>query len=67
MLAWAVIERCGSQLRVTKGRVYGLDYSSVFALADGMGVNSPLLAETLPSIEQVIVEAYRAEGEAAGE
>ncbi len=45
------------------GAPYALDFTAVLTLADAMGAGSPLLADALPSIEAVIVNAYREESE----
>ncbi len=44
------------------GAPYGLDFTAVLMLAEAMGAMSPLLAGALPSVEAIILEAYRKEG-----
>lgn len=58
-LVWAVIERCGAQVRTLRHIVCGLDFTAVLALAGAMGVPTRLLSSVLPTVEAVIVEAYR--------
>lgn len=60
-LVWAVIERCGAQVRTLRHIVCGLDFTAVLALAGAMGVPTGLLSSVLPTVEAVIVEAYRDE------
>lgn len=40
------------------GGVYALDFGAVLMLASAMGGLNPLLAEVLPEIEPIIVNAY---------
>lgn len=64
-MTWAVIERCGGQVRAGMGTPYALDFTAVLLLADAMGAGTTLLADVLPSIEAVIVKSYREESENA--
>lgn len=59
MIAWAVIERCGGQVRAGFGAPYALDFTAILTMASAMGADSPLLADVLPFVEPVIVQAYR--------
>jgi hypothetical protein len=59
LTAWAVIERCGGQVRAGMGAPYGLDFAAVLMLADAMGARSALLADILPRIETVIVRSIQ--------
>ncbi len=59
LLAWEVIRRCAGQVRAVMGGVYAIDFGAVFALAQAMDASSPLLADILPEIEPIIVNAYR--------
>lgn len=59
MVAWAVIERCGGQVRAGIGGAYALDFAAILMLADAMGARSALLADLLPAIEPVMIKAYR--------
>lgn len=47
------------------GTPYALDFTAVLLLADAMGAGTALLADVLPSVEAVIVKAYREESENA--
>lgn len=58
-MAWAVVRRCGGQVRAGLGGPYALDYGAILMMADAMGAGTPLLADVLPSVEPVIVKAYR--------
>jgi len=64
-VAWAVVERCGGQVRTHRGGVYGLDFTAVLLMAEAMGAGTGLLAEILPMVEPIIVSAYREGGENA--
>jgi len=64
-VTWAVIERCGGQVRAGMGAPYALDFTAVLLLADAMGAGTTLLSDVLPSIEAVIVKAYREDSENA--
>ncbi|CAO4134754.1 DUF7697 family protein [Methylorubrum extorquens] len=64
-MAWAVVERCGGQVRTHRGGVYGLDFTAVLLMAEAMGASTGLLAEILPMVEPIIVSAYREGGENA--
>ncbi|MET3692338.1 DUF1799 domain-containing protein [Methylobacterium goesingense] len=64
-MTWAVLERCGGQVRAGMGSPYALDFTAVLLLADAMGARTALLADVLPSVEAVIVKAYREESENA--
>lgn len=59
MVAWAVVRRCGGQVRSGFGGPYALDYGAILMMADAMGACTALLADVLPSVEPVIVKAYR--------
>jgi len=41
--------------------VYALDFGAVLTFAQVLGAASPLLAETLPEIEPLVVAHYRPE------
>jgi hypothetical protein len=56
--AWEAIRRAAGQVRTAEGRVYALDLGAVLLLADAMGALNPLLVETLPEIESIVVRAY---------
>lgn len=58
-----MLERCGGQVRAGMGNPYALDFTAVLMLADAMGAGTALLADVLPSIEAVIVKAYREDSE----
>ncbi|MHC2089468.1 DUF7697 family protein [Methylobacterium sp. CM6244] len=62
-MTWAVIERCGGQVRAGMGAPYALDFTAVLLMANAMGANTALLADVLPSMEAVIVQAYREDSE----
>lgn len=59
IVTWAVIRRCGGQVRAAFGGPYALDYGAILMMADAMGAGTALLADVLPSVEPVIVKAYR--------
>ncbi len=59
LLAWEVIRRCAGQVRAVTGGVYAIDFGAVLALAEAMDAALPLLADILPEIEPIIVNAYR--------
>ena len=40
------------------GGVYAMDFGAVLMLASAMGALNPLLADVLPEIEPIIVNAY---------
>lgn len=63
LTAWAVIERCGGQVRTGFGGPYALDFAAILMMADAMGARTTLLADVLPAVEPLIVRAYRTEGE----
>jgi hypothetical protein len=65
LTAWAVIRRCGGQVRAGAKGPYALDFGAVLVLADAMGATSALLADVLPHVEPVIVTAYREQVENA--
>ena len=50
-------------MRAVPGGVYGLDFGAVLLLAEAMGALNPVLAETLPELEPLIVRAYKRETE----
>ncbi|ACK81230.1 MULTISPECIES: DUF7697 family protein [Methylorubrum] len=58
-MAWAVIRRCGGQVRAAFAGPYALDYGAILMMADAMGAETALLADALPSVEPIIVKAYR--------
>ncbi len=58
-MAWAVIRRCGGQIRAAFAGPYALDYGAILMMADAMGAETALLADALPSVEPIIVKAYR--------
>ena len=64
-MAWAVIERCGGQVRTHQTGVYALDFTAVLLMANAMGASTGLLAEVLPAVEPIIVTAYREAAENA--
>ena len=64
-MTWAVIERCGGQIRVGFGGPYALDYVGFLMMAQAMGAPTALLADVLPSIEPIVIQAYRQEAENA--
>lgn len=41
------------------GSPYGLDFGAILMLADAMGAKSPLLADILPRIESIMVQAIQ--------
>ena len=41
------------------GGVYAVDFSAVLMLADAMGALNPVLIESLPELEPIIVWAYK--------
>lgn len=41
------------------GGVYGIDFGAVLTFADAMGALNPILIETLPELEPIVVRAYR--------
>lgn len=43
------------------GGVYGIDFGAVLLLAEAMGALNPVLIETLPELEPIVVRAYRRE------
>ena len=43
------------------GGVYGIDFGAVLLFAEAMGALNPVLIETLPELEPVVVRAYRRE------
>ena len=59
--AWEVLRRCSGQVRAVMGGVYAIDFSAVLMLADAMGALNPILVETLPELEPIVVRAYRRE------
>ncbi len=66
MVTWAVIERCGGQVRANLGGPYALDFTAILMMAAAMGAGTALLADVLPAIEPVILKAYREESDNAG-
>ncbi len=58
-MAWAVIRRCGGQVRAAFAGPYALDYGAILMMADAMGAETALLVDALPSVEPIIVKAYR--------
>lgn len=58
-MAWAVIRRCGGQVRAAFAGPYALDYGAILMMANAMGAETALLADALPSVEPIIVKAYR--------
>ena len=58
-MAWAVIQRCAGQVRAGFRAPYALDYGAILMMATAMGADAALLADLLPSVEPVIVKAYR--------
>lgn len=58
-MAWAVIRRCGGQVRAAFAGPYALDYGAILMMAGAMGAETALLADALPSVEPIIVKAYR--------
>ena len=62
-MAWAVIRRCGGQVRAAFAGPYALDYGAILMMADAMGAGTALLADALPSVEPIIVKAYRENAE----
>jgi hypothetical protein len=54
-----VIRRCGGQVRAALGGPYALDFAAILAMGAAMGADTALLADLLPGIEPVIVNAYR--------
>ncbi|GAA0278292.1 hypothetical protein LNAOJCKE_4551 [Methylorubrum aminovorans] len=58
-MAWAVIRRCGGQVRAAFAGPYALDFGAILMMADAMGAETALLADALPSVEPIIVKAYR--------
>lgn len=59
IVAWEVIRRCSGQVRAGFGGPYALDYGAILMMAAAMGADTALLTDLLPSIEPVIVKAYR--------
>ncbi|UMY16664.1 hypothetical protein MMB17_18555 [Methylobacterium organophilum] len=59
MLAWEVLRRCGGQIRMGEGGPYALDFTAILTMAAAMGIGTAFLAEILPSVEVVMIEAYR--------
>ncbi|WP_444453247.1 DUF7697 family protein [Rhodobacter capsulatus] len=49
------MQRLGGQLRLVPGAVIGWDMGAALALAEALGVNRLIAAETLPEIEAVMV------------
>lgn len=45
------------------GGVYALDFGAVMLTAQAQGLVSPLLAEVLPDIEQILVSLLRSGGD----
>ena len=43
------------------GGVYGIDFGAVLLFAEAMGALNPVLIETLPELEPIVVRAYRRE------
>jgi hypothetical protein len=43
------------------GGVYGVDFGAVLLFAEAMGALNPVLIESLPEIEPIVVRAYRRE------
>jgi len=43
------------------GGVYGVDFGAVLLFAEAMGALNPVLIETLPELEPIVVRAYRRE------
>ncbi|MGN7124079.1 DUF7697 family protein [Methylorubrum thiocyanatum] len=62
-MTWAVIRRCGGQVRAAFAGPYALDYAAILMMADAMGAETALLADALPSVEPIIVKAYRENAE----
>ncbi len=60
-----MIRRCGGQVRAAFGGPYALDFGSILAMGAAMGADIALLADLLPSVEPVIVKAYREEADDA--
>ncbi len=58
-MAWEVIRRCGGQVRAALGGPYALDYGAILMMAAAMGADTALLTDALPSVEPIIVKAYR--------
>lgn len=46
------------------GGVYALDFGAILLLAEAMGALTPLLVDTLPEIEPIVVTAYRRDADA---
>ncbi|WP_026190804.1 DUF7697 family protein [Methylobacterium sp. WSM2598] len=59
-----MIQRCGGQVRVGWGGAYALDFGAVLLMAEAMGGASPLLADVLPRIEPIIIQACRKDDDA---
>jgi hypothetical protein len=45
---------------------YGLDFGSILHLAEARGARSPLLAEVLPDIELILLQALKGDPEDGG-
>lgn len=43
------------------GGVYGIDFGAFLSFAEAMGALNPVLIETLPELEPIVVRAYRRE------
>lgn len=44
------------------GAPYGLDFGAIVAVAEGMGAQTELLCEALPSVEAAMLDAFHGEG-----
>lgn len=64
---WDLFLRLTGQLRITQGRVTGVDLAAAFVLADALGVNKTALAEFFPTLEAAIVRRVNEKLEAGGE
>ena len=49
------MQRLGGQLRLVPGAVIGWNMGAALSLAEALGVNRLIAAETLPEIEAVMV------------
>jgi len=64
---WAVIMDIGGQLRLAAFGVAGLDMGAALALGRARGVPEGLLADLLPEIEPIVVNAANARIGEAGD
>ena len=57
---WEVVTACQSQLRFggPHGQPVGLDFGAVFQMGGALGIDLPMLAEVLPSLEAVLVARF---------